>query len=198
MNDDHADAIARLAARLGGGSEEPWKIAAIDTADLASLSTTTIAALSSWQTASLTTAQVHALTTGQVAAIETQDLAALTQAANATSGLKPIEAQARDLFRRPLLAEELKRIDAVVFDPPRQGAEAQSHELAKSKVSVIAAVSCNIATFARDARLLEVGEVLCVVDVSVGVEVRPADRKRQREKQFSLFAHGCLPCGDRA
>ena len=46
------------------------------------------------------------------------------------------------------------RFDAVVFDPPRQGAEAQSQELAKSKVPVIAAVSCNAATFARDARML--------------------------------------------
>ena len=51
-----------------------------------------------------------------------------------TSGLKPIEAQARDLFRRPFIADELKRFDAVVFDPPRQGAEAQARELAKSKV----------------------------------------------------------------
>ena len=81
-------------------------------------------------------------------------VAALKQAAQTTSGLKPVEAEKRDLFRRPLAASELNRFDAVVFDPPRQGAEAQSHELAKSKVSVIAAVSCNIATFARDARIL--------------------------------------------
>jgi 23S rRNA (uracil1939-C5)-methyltransferase len=81
-------------------------------------------------------------------------VAALKQAAQMTSGLKPVEAEKRDLFRRPLVASELNRFDAVVFDPPRQGAEAQSQELAKSKVPVIAAVSCNAATFARDARML--------------------------------------------
>lgn len=81
-------------------------------------------------------------------------VAALRQAAANTSGLKPVEAEVRDLFRRPFVAEELKRIDAVVFDPPRQGAEAQARALAASKVAVVVAVSCNPATFARDARLL--------------------------------------------
>jgi 23S rRNA (uracil1939-C5)-methyltransferase len=81
-------------------------------------------------------------------------IAALKQATNMTSGLKPIEAEARDLFKRPLYATELKRVDALVFDPPRQGAEAQARELAKSAVPVIVAVSCNAATFARDVRLL--------------------------------------------
>ena len=52
---------------------------------------------------------------------------------------------------------ELKDFDTVVFDPPRQGAEAQAHELAKSAVPVIAAVSCDAATFARDARILVEG-----------------------------------------
>ena len=81
-------------------------------------------------------------------------IAALKQATNMTSGLKPIEAETRDLFRRPLVAQELKRVDALVFDPPRQGAEAQARELAKSAVAIVVAVSCNPATFARDARLL--------------------------------------------
>jgi 23S rRNA (uracil1939-C5)-methyltransferase len=81
-------------------------------------------------------------------------IAALKQAANMTSGLKPIDAETRDLFKRPLYAQELKRVDALVFDPPRQGAEAQARELAKSAVPVVVAVSCNAATFARDARLL--------------------------------------------
>jgi 23S rRNA (uracil1939-C5)-methyltransferase len=81
-------------------------------------------------------------------------VAALKQAANMTSGLKPIEAETRDLFKRPLYAQELKRVDALVFDPPRQGAEAQARELAKSAVAVVVAVSCNAATFARDVRLL--------------------------------------------
>ena len=81
-------------------------------------------------------------------------IAALKQAANAISGLKPIEAAARDLYRRPLVASELFGFDAVVFDPPRQGAQAQAQELAKSKVPLVVAVSCNPATLARDAKLL--------------------------------------------
>jgi 23S rRNA (uracil1939-C5)-methyltransferase len=81
-------------------------------------------------------------------------VAALRQAAATTSGLKPVAAEARDLFRRPLVASELSRFDAVVFDPPRQGAQAQARELATSKVPLVVAVSCNPATFARDARLL--------------------------------------------
>jgi len=81
-------------------------------------------------------------------------IAALARAVAATQGLKPVDAEARDLFRRPLLPAELKRFDAVVFDPPRQGAEAQARALAASAVSRVVAVSCNAATFARDARTL--------------------------------------------
>jgi 23S rRNA (uracil1939-C5)-methyltransferase len=83
-------------------------------------------------------------------------IAALREAAKAP-GLKPITAERRDLFRRPLLAPELARLDAVVFDPPRQGAEAQARALAASKVPVIVAVSCNAATFARDVKILTAG-----------------------------------------
>jgi 23S rRNA (uracil1939-C5)-methyltransferase len=80
-------------------------------------------------------------------------IAALTKAAR-TPGLRPIEASARDLFRRPFVAEELRGADVVVFDPPRQGAQAQARALATSKVPVVIAVSCNAATFARDAKIL--------------------------------------------
>ena len=81
-------------------------------------------------------------------------VAALQKAAASTSGLKPIKAEARDLFRRPLMPQELRDYDAVVFDPPRQGAQAQARQLAASKIPVLVAVSCNVATFARDARIL--------------------------------------------
>ena len=81
-------------------------------------------------------------------------VAALQKAAAAASGLKPIKAEARDLFRRPLVPQELREFDAVVFDPPRQGAEAQARQLAASKIAVVVAVSCNVATFARDAKIL--------------------------------------------
>ncbi len=85
---------------------------------------------------------------------EASAVKALAQAAGKTSGLKPVEATTRDLFRRPFMAAELKSFDAVVFDPPRQGAEAQARELTKSAVPVVVAVSCDATTFARDARIL--------------------------------------------
>jgi len=81
-------------------------------------------------------------------------LAALKRAAMSTRGLKPMEVERRDLFKRPLAAAELKRFNAVVFDPPRQGADAQARELAASGVPLIVAVSCNPATLARDLRQL--------------------------------------------
>ncbi len=81
-------------------------------------------------------------------------IAALKRAADATSGLKPIAAERRDLFRNPLIPAELNRFDAVVFDPPRQGAQAQSRALGLSDVRRVVAVSCNPGTFARDIRLL--------------------------------------------
>jgi 23S rRNA (uracil1939-C5)-methyltransferase len=81
-------------------------------------------------------------------------VAALQKAAMATSGLKPVKAEVRDLFRRPLMPQELRDYDAIVFDPPRQGAQAQVRQLAASRVAVVVAVSCNAATFARDARIL--------------------------------------------
>ena len=81
-------------------------------------------------------------------------VAALQKAATATPGLKPVKAEARDLFRRPLMPQELQDFDAVLFDPPRQGGQAVAAQLAASSVPVVVAVSCNVATFARDARLL--------------------------------------------
>ncbi|MFM9978949.1 MAG: class I SAM-dependent RNA methyltransferase [Sphingomonadaceae bacterium] len=63
----------------------------------------------------------------------------------------------RDLFRRPMTRSELTPFDAVVLDPPRAGAVAQVAELAASAVPRIAYVSCNPATFARDARVLVAG-----------------------------------------
>ena len=79
---------------------------------------------------------------------------ALRRAADSTAGLKPIETQTRDLLRRPFTPDELKSFDAALFDPPRQGAQAQASALAASGVPCVVAVSCNPATFARDARIL--------------------------------------------
>jgi 23S rRNA (uracil1939-C5)-methyltransferase len=79
---------------------------------------------------------------------------ALTAAAATAPRLHGVTAEARDLIRRPVLAEELKKTDLAVFDPPRAGAAEQTAELARSKVGRVIAVSCNPATFARDARTL--------------------------------------------
>ncbi|NIX76764.1 class I SAM-dependent RNA methyltransferase [Microvirga sp. c23x22] len=84
-------------------------------------------------------------------------IAALDKAARATPGLRRVTSEARDLFRRPLLGPELNAFDAVVIDPPRAGAEAQARQLAASKVPLIVSVSCDPATFARDATILIAG-----------------------------------------
>jgi 23S rRNA (uracil1939-C5)-methyltransferase len=93
-------------------------------------------------------ARVHALDTDAAA------VAALAHAARRTPGLKPVATEARDLFRQPLRPEELNAFDAVIFNPPRQGAEAQARALAACAAPRVVAVSCNPATLARDARIL--------------------------------------------
>ncbi|MEL7091626.1 MAG: class I SAM-dependent RNA methyltransferase [Pseudomonadota bacterium] len=80
-------------------------------------------------------------------------IAALDRGWREAHGLKRVRAEARDLFRRPLMPDELTH-DAAVIDPPRAGAAAQIAELAQSQVPVIAHVSCNPGTFARDAKTL--------------------------------------------
>lgn len=81
-------------------------------------------------------------------------IAALKAATGTAPGLKTIVAEARDLFRRPFLTVDLKGIQAIVFDPPRAGAEVQSHEIGASGASTVVGVSCNPVSFARDARIL--------------------------------------------
>ena len=93
-------------------------------------------------------AEVHAYE-GDRAMIE-----ALDQGWRKATGTKHVSAKTRDLFRNPLLPDELGGFDAVVIDPPRAGAKAQVEQLAQSEVPVIAFVSCNPVTFARDVRIL--------------------------------------------
>lgn len=81
-------------------------------------------------------------------------VAALSAALSSAPGLKGVTVEARDLVRRPLLAHDLRHTDVAVFDPPRAGAAEQAAELASSKVARVIGVSCNPATFARDARVL--------------------------------------------
>jgi 23S rRNA (uracil1939-C5)-methyltransferase len=92
----------------------------------------------------------------RVHAVEQEDsaLAALAAAARATTGLKPVTSEKRDLFKRPLSAAELSRHDAVLLDPPRAGAAAQVREIAASRLARVVYVSCDARSFARDARTL--------------------------------------------
>ena len=92
----------------------------------------------------------------QVYAVESDAamLTALDAAWRKADGLKKVTTEVRDLYRRPVLAGELASYGAVVFDPPRAGAEAQVAEIAQSGVPVVVAVSCNPVTFSRDVRIL--------------------------------------------
>lgn len=92
--------------------------------------------------------EVHAVE-GDAAA-----LSALDRAFRFAGGLKRVTSERRDLFRRPLTFKELNVFDGIVFDPPRAGAEDQSKQIARSDVPLVAAVSCNPVTLARDLRIL--------------------------------------------
>jgi 23S rRNA (uracil1939-C5)-methyltransferase len=94
-----------------------------------------------------------------VTAIEQDNeaVSALSAAAKRAKGLRPVQTERRDLFRRPLLPMDLDLYDVAVIDPPRAGARAQCAELARSKLPVIIMASCNPATFARDAAALVQG-----------------------------------------
>ena len=82
-------------------------------------------------------------------------IAALDRGWREGKNLKRVTSEARDLFRRPLEPDELRKFDAAVIDPPRAGAEAQIATLAASAIKTIAMVSCNPVTFARDAVTLQ-------------------------------------------
>jgi 23S rRNA (uracil1939-C5)-methyltransferase len=92
----------------------------------------------------------------QVLAVESSrpSLEALDRAARHATGLKKVMVEPRDLVRRPMQAADLKGLDAVVFDPPRAGAEGQARMLAGSAVPRVVAVSCNPGTLARDLQIL--------------------------------------------
>ena len=131
-------------------------------------------------------AEVHAVESDAAA------LAALDAAARATAGVMRVTTETRDLMRRPLLESELNRYDAIVFDPPRAGAQTQAANLARSSVPKVIAVSCNVQSFARDARLLIDGgytlDSVTPIDQfrhsahveMVGIFSRPPLKKRKR------------------
>lgn len=94
------------------------------------------------------TAEVHAVEGNK------DMMAALDKGWRQAIDLKKVTHEARDLFRRPLLPDELDKFDAAIIDPPRAGADAQVVTLCKSNIKKIAYVSCNPVSFARDAALL--------------------------------------------
>ncbi|MFS0736097.1 class I SAM-dependent RNA methyltransferase [Sphingomonas sp. 1P06PA] len=94
---------------------------------------------------------------GRVLAVEGARDAALALRSAAGRAQRPLLVEHRDLFRRPLTAVELSRFDAIILDPPRAGAREQAAELASAECAAIAYVSCNPATFARDAKDLVAG-----------------------------------------
>ncbi|MCJ2107650.1 RNA methyltransferase [Methylobacterium sp. E-041] len=111
------------------------------------------------------TAIVHAVES------EAGALAGIARSYRSALGLKGVTTEARDLFRRPVLAHDLNGYDAVVFDPPRAGAQAQAKQIAESKVPLAVGVSCDAGTFARDAATL--------VAAGFGLErVTPVDQFR--------------------
>lgn len=79
---------------------------------------------------------------------------ALDHGVRHNKGFKPITSEQRDLFRNPVIAEDLARFDAAIIDPPRAGAEAQTREMAQARIPRISSISCNPVTFARDALIL--------------------------------------------
>jgi 23S rRNA (uracil1939-C5)-methyltransferase len=84
-------------------------------------------------------------------------VASLNAAAKGAHGIKPVKALRRDLFRNPVGPVELNAFAAAVIDPSREGAEAQCRAIAASKIGAVVMLSCNPATFARDAALLTAG-----------------------------------------
>jgi 23S rRNA (uracil1939-C5)-methyltransferase len=89
-------------------------------------------------------------------------LAALQQAARRAGLAERVTTERRDLQRVPLTGAELARFNALVIDPPRAGARVQAEALAASRLGRLALVSCNPATFARDARILVDGGWRCL------------------------------------
>ena len=132
-------------------------------------------------------AEIHAVESDEAA------LVALSKGARFASGLRTVATERRDLFRRPLTAVELARFDAVVFDPPRAGAEAQARELAQAKVPTLVAVSCNPQTLTRDLGILTRGgyviesvtpvdQFRCAAHVETVAVLRRADKPAKRRR----------------
>jgi 23S rRNA (uracil1939-C5)-methyltransferase len=93
---------------------------------------------------------------GSVDAFESGALA--VKALSKLSSEVPLRVYRRDLFKNPVRYQDLNSFDAIVFDPPRAGCVEQAHEMALSNCKTLVGVSCNPATFARDAKILSKGK----------------------------------------
>ena len=91
----------------------------------------------------------------KVLAVEAERAAHLACKSAAGRAVLPVHSLHRDLFRNPLMPEELNRFGAVVLDPPRAGAREQVGRIAASTVAKVVYVSCNPASWARDAATLQ-------------------------------------------
>ena len=125
---------------------------------------------------------------------EPRSLATIDRACRETPGLRALSVVARDLHGRPLNGDELKPFDAVVLDPPRAGAEAQMRAIAASPVTRVASVSCDAASFSRDAAILVaagfVAEWIVPIDqfrYAAHVEIVAAFRRKPAKKVRRLL-----------
>jgi 23S rRNA (uracil1939-C5)-methyltransferase len=97
----------------------------------------------------------------KVLAVEAARDAHLACKAAADRSHLPVNTLHRDLFRNPLMPDELSRFAAVLLDPPRAGAREQIERIAESTANRVVYISCNPSSWARDAKtLVEAGFVL--------------------------------------
>ena len=127
--------------------------------------------------------------------LDVAGIAALRRSISANPQLRALSCETRDLVARPLRADELDRFDAVLFDPPRAGAQAQAQQIAVSGLTSVFAISCDAASFARDARILvdagfELGEVALLDQFRYSPHVEIAahfERRAARKKKRSVL-----------
>jgi 23S rRNA (uracil1939-C5)-methyltransferase len=119
---------------------------------------------------------------------------ALARAAATTSGLRTLTTDTRDLFRRPLRPDELAAFDAALIDPPRAGAFEQARAIAASALPLVVSISCNVGTFARDARVLidggfQIGSVIPLDQFrfSAHVEIAAVFRRPKKARTRRLL-----------
>ena len=119
---------------------------------------------------------------------------ALARAAATTSGLRTLTTDTRDLFRRPLRPDELAAFDAALIDPPRAGAFEQARAIAASDLPLAVSISCNVGTFARDARVLidggfQIGSVIPLDQFrfSAHVEIAAVFRRPKKARARRLL-----------